>query len=715
MVKFYCLIIAALSLAWQPVQANTLWRDIPNNATSATPGYPARFLQIDPSTLVDSLKRAPMEYSGIAAAQISLPMPDGQNLLFSVERSPVLSTELAAQYPDVRTYRVFGIDDPAASGRIGITSNVLHGILFTSWGTVLIDSATSGDDDRYRSYYKRDYAHASRSLASTYSCGVQADRDPDTSPVAEFKWLAKTEGARKNYRIAIAATSEYTAAVGAGNATTALNGANGIVAAINRVNAIYNRDLNIHLMLVSDTSVVYTDPDTDPYTNDNGFAMLDENQTNLDAVIGNGAYDIGHVFSTGGGGVATIGVVCEEGFKARGVTGLSSPVGDAFWIDFVAHEIGHQFRANHTFNGTEVSCAPPNRNSTTAYEPGSGSTIMAYAGICGSENIQNNSDATFHSGSIAEINAFITAGGGNCNSVTTNANTAPTVSAGNDFTIPRSTPFQLTGSASDAGTDDLIYQWDQLDAGAATSAGTLGTDLGSNALMRSYPPVCDNSRIFPALDDLLANTTTLGETLPTSNRKLNFRLTVRDLVGGVNEDDTQITVDASVGPFAVTHPNSVVVWDTTTPQTVTWNVSGTTAGLVNCANVDIALSINGGATFPTTLLAATPNDGNASVTLPSQATANARVKIQCSDNIFFDVSDTDFGLSTPANPGPIGNLPTIAPPAEPACAIFKGSGSSSGGSNSSNSSSSGSSPIALISLLLLLGIAVIRMPRSVQR
>jgi hypothetical protein len=427
---------------------------------------------------------------------------------------------------------------------------------------------------------------------------------------------------------------------------------NGIVTTLNRVNGIYERDLAVRLSLVAgNASLVYTNAATDPYTNDNSAAMLCQNARNLDAVLSSGAYDIGHVFGTAVGGLAAVGVVCNSDSgcgppggsnKARGATGIASPQGDPFDVDFVAHEIGHQLGALHTFNGTTGACGG-SRSPGSAYEPGSGSTIMSYAGICGSEDLQPHSDAYFHAWSQQQVVSTISASG--CPLLTATANTPPMVHAGPDRTIPGRTPFRLTATGTDADGDALTYTWEQFDLGQASPP---HTDDGSRPLFRSRAPASSASRTFPDVASLHGDTTSLGETLPTTSRSLSFRVTARDnrAGGGASAwDDMLVNVRSESGPFAVLQPEAAVSWPAGSVQVVAWDVASTSLPPVAAAEVEITLSLDGGHSFPIVLADRTANDGFHTVTVPNAATTSARVKVEAAGNIFFDVSEGDFTIT----------------------------------------------------------------------
>ncbi len=451
------------------------------------------------------------------------------------------------------------------------------------------------------------------------------------------------EGQLRTYRTAIATTGEYTTFHGG----TVAAGLAAVVTALNRVNGVYEKEASIRMVLIANNDLlIYTNASTDPYSNTNGNAMLSQNITTCNNIIGSANYDIGHVFSTGGGGVAYLGSVCGSQ-KAGGVTGLPSPTGDPFYIDYVAHEMGHQYGGNHTFNSTTGSCGGGNRNAGTAYEPGSGSTIMAYAGICSPNNLQNNSDPYFVAKSLDEIIQFSNGGGNSCAVVTNTGNNNPVVTLGpGGQTIPISTPFTLTGTATDPNNDPLTYCWEQYDLGPA---GSWNAPSGNAPLFRSFNPVTTGTRTFPKLSSLLNNVQVIGEVLPTYTRNLSFVLVARDNKaggGGVGFEYISYAVTASAGPFLVTSPNTAVTLNANLPQTITWDAANTNIAPVNCANVNIKLSTDGGNTFETTLAANTPNDGNATVNLPMVSTTTARIKIEAADNIFFDISNTNFSITT---------------------------------------------------------------------
>lgn len=603
-----------------------------------------RTVRINFNDLKNDLKNLPFEsYDNLPQnqVQINLPKPDGTYGQFIINEYSMMEPELAAQFPEIKTFTIKGVDDPYATGKVDITMHGFHAMVLSVNGNYYIDPYSSEEKNIYISYYKKDLRPK-----TDYDCLVTEIAENEQIPM-EFD---ATGEILRTYRLAVAATGEYTAFHGG----TAALGQAAIVTAMNRVNGVYEKDFSVRMTLVANNiNIVYTNSATDPYTNNNGSTMLGQNQTNLDNVIGNANYDIGHVFSTGGGGIAGLGVVCITGQKARGVTGLPSPTGDVFYIDFVAHEMGHQFRGNHSFNGVLGSCSGGNRNGSTAWEPGSGSTIMGYAGICGADDLQAFSNDHFHTGSITEITNYTQTGNGNsCPVQTATGNTPPTVSVPTGgFTIPISTPFQLTGSATDVNNpNSLTYNWEQYDVGPA---GSPNSPSGNAPIFRSFSSVTTPTRIFPKLSDLLNNTQTIGEILPTYTRSLTFRMTVRDNnagAGGIGIGTVAFNVSSAAGPFIVTSPNTNVNWNSSIPQTVTWNVANTTASPVSCANVNILLSTDGGNTYPYTLLTNTPNDGSQSVTLPGVNTTTARIKVEAAGNIFFDISNTNFQISNTSLP-----------------------------------------------------------------
>ncbi|MCB1561372.1 MAG: hypothetical protein KDI75_09805, partial [Xanthomonadales bacterium] len=592
-------------------------------------------------------------------SMIDLPLADGSFGRFRLVESSILPPVLAKRYPEIRTWVAQGIDDPSATARLDLTPKGFHAQIISWQGTSYVDPYQPGDTQNYIAYRKNDYDSGKQMHCEVDGSSVSPKEVADPAKQGVEAKLASGENLR-TYRLAMAATGEYTVFHGG----SVLDGLSGIVTTVNRVNGIYEREVSVRFELVEDEDeIIFTNAGSDPYSNTSGD--LGANQTTINSIIGSANYDVGHLVGTGGGGVASLGVICS-GSKARGLTGSGAPIGDAFDVDYVAHEMGHQFGGNHTFNGSGGNCSGGNRNGSTAYEPGSGITIQAYAGICGADDLQPNSEDYFHRVSLNEIIAHTTSGsGGTCGVLTATGNTPPTVTTAAGFTIPANTPFELTASGNDADGDTLTYLWEQFNLGAANSAGVL-TDDGSRPLFRSFTPTLSSSRMFPSLRYILAgqnnvpNTAPLpgtaspdyftGERLPTTNRTMNFRVTARDNRaggGGTNEASTAITVVSTAGPFRVTAPNTAVSWAAGSSQSVTWDVAGTSGGSINTANVRIRLSLDGGQTWPIELAASEANDGAATVTIPAgtPATDQARLRIDGVGNVFFDISDADFSIT----------------------------------------------------------------------
>ena len=624
---------------WNRVDPTTI---LPLGPRDITPSA-IRTFQLDTSRMGERLAQAPRTGREEAPTILALPLPDGSFGRFQIEEAPIMAPELAARYPRFKTYRGQGLDDPTATLRLDFMPQGLHALILTSSGSIWIDPFQRGDSTHYLVYRGRE---ARRTEPFDFTCGVTGGSAPtnllpNQGEKSTLGGLPSNGGTLRDYRIAVAATAEYTAFHSAGSPTVA-EGLAAIVTAMNRINGLFERSLSMTLTLVADNDqIVYTNSATDPYSNGDNVSMMFENESNLNAVIGSANFDVGHVFGTGGGGVAIRLVPCSAE-KARGASSASSPVGDAFWIRVVAHEIGHQFGANHTFNGDEGACFGTQRNPDTAFEPGSGSTILSYAGLCGSQNLQSSSDAYFHGISLEEMSDFVNTGGGaSCPTESATGNGIPTVDAGSPHTLPLNTPFELCGSASDPDRHPLTFQWEQFDAGPA---GAPGSPSGNAPIFRSWTPTSSPCRTFPRLEDLLAGTSVIGEVLPSYARTITFRLTASDQRaegGAFATDSVNLEVTDQAGPFLLTSPNSGT-WMSGQEESVTWDVAGTDLAPVNCSAVHILLSTDGGLSYAHTLAMATPNDGEQTVVVPLEASSETRVKVACSDNIFFDVSDNDL-------------------------------------------------------------------------
>ena len=604
-------------------------------------------LELDLNSLKTSLIASPKRAANLSqsAVIISLPDSEGNFERFAIYENSNMDAALEARYPNIKSYIGIGIDNPTATTYFSVSPLGFKSMTLYADKSAVFVEPISQDLTIYSAYKKSD----KKADLNKFECSVidtalnSSNSDLSTArPNADDATL-------RTFRLAMSVTGEYTTYFG-GTKALALAAINNTMT---RVNGVFEKDFGVRMVLIANTdAVIYTSASTDPYSaaaTGSGGAWNSELQNTLTSVIGDGNYDIGHLFgaSGGGGNAGCIGCVCSTG-KGSGFTspGDAIPSGDNFDIDYVAHEMGHQFGANHTFSMT-------NEGSGVNVEPGSGSTIMGYAGIT-AQDVQPHSDALFHAMSIQQVTNNVKTK--TCQTNTPTGNSIPTANAGLDYTIPKSTPFVLTGSGTDANGDALTYIWEQTDSAASNATGASSAATATRTTgptFRSYIATTSPERYFPRIQSVLTGaTTTAGteinvEALSSVARTLNFRLTVRDnRAGGSgnNSDDTKITVNATAGPFTVSSPNTAVSYVGGISQTVTWNVAGTTANGVNCANVDILLSTNGGTTW-STILAATPNDGTQAVTIPNTPGTTNRIMVKGTNHIFFDVSNTNFTIT----------------------------------------------------------------------
>ncbi len=607
------------------------WNTVAARATAAD-GYEVRASQYRIATV-------PADYfAGLQGGEprLNLPLPDGKEVTFNLQPYDLLPSDLAVRYPGILAFKGYDESNPVETGRFDLGPQGFHAMFSHQGRMVFVDPLRNGEG--YAIYYQQD-AHS--------RLEEEADKVIGTQAKALARQVLVDGNQRKRYVIAISAAGEYTQYHGG----TVEAGLGAIATLLNRVNEVYQRDVAAEFQLASgNDTIIFTDTGTDPFNNDDGD--IDANvtvQQNAQTQAGTklGPFDIGHVVNTGGGGLAGLGVLCTAE-KSAGMTGSPNPVGDAFFIDYVAHEIGHQFGADHTFNGTTGSCGGGNREASQAWEPGSGSSIMAYAGICGEENLQANSLPYFHSKSIEQMRAHM-ARVASCGSSQSLTNNAPQVAAGNDYVIPANTPFVLKGAGADLDQDPLSYTWEQIDLGTESFSVASMVDDGSRPLFRFVAPTALPERTLPSLPSLLSNTLAKGEAWPATNRALNFRLTARDGKGGVASDDMKIQVVNTGSAFRLTSP-LVTPLGAGANQTIGWDVAGTNAAPINCSKVDLSLTRDEGVSW-TLLASGQPNSGSASVTIPAGNDGTARLKVACSDNLFFAISPLKLSVTQRGDEG----------------------------------------------------------------
>jgi subtilisin-like proprotein convertase family protein len=581
---------------------------------------------------------------------LSFPNAEGEFESFRIYEASVMHPDLQTQFPDIKSYVGIGVVNKSSMVRFSTTMFGVHAMLFAADREVhYIDTHTT-DLNQYIVYSRKNIQPT-----SAFNCLVEDEVVEELEGVhfspRNNNEISSDTGIFRTYRLAMACTIEYAQfhwqAAGMTFATPEVTRKGAVLAAMNvsmtRINGIFEKDMSLTMQLIpNNLDIIFITSDT--FDNNNAGTLINQSQTVINSFIGSANYDIGHTVSTGGGGLAQLNSPCT-GNKARGITGSFAPVGDPFDVDFVAHEMGHQFGATHTQNN---NCQ---RTNSTAVEPGSASTIMGYAGIC-SPNVQNNSDAYFHSFSLAQMDNFV-AGTGNCSNNINNNNDAPVIQPIQNYTIPRSTAFVLEGNATDANGDALTYCWEQTDTGIAIQPPT-ATDAANGPRFRSRNPSTNPNRYLPFMSTILSGSTAnTWEVVPSIAKTMNFSLVVRDNAtpngGQTARTNMTVTTVANAGPFLLTAPNTNVSWPAGSNQNVTWNVAGTTANGVDTPYVDIYLSNSGGSSFPVLLASKVPNDGSEVITVPNSIGTTNRIMVKGHENIFLDVSNSNFSITAPTS------------------------------------------------------------------
>jgi hypothetical protein len=592
---------------------------------------------------------------------IQLPTPDRKYRSFHVWMTPMMEPALAAQYPHIQTFTAVAEDDPNVTAKLDYTPYGFRAMVYDGEKTYLVDPYSDEPDGYYIAFYKSDFWNVSKA----HGCGVGAFGDPTTPPDPSAGTTeggvtaARTNGSvRRTYRLALSCTGEYAInAVGVGATKAQTFGK--MIATINRVNGIYERELAVSLKLIAtNQDIIYVNPATDPYNCNTSLpCLIGEAQTNITNVVGAANFDIGHILCTAGGGLAQLQAVCGGG-KASGTSTSAGP--DDFGI--ILHEMGHQFGANHTFSAGTGGCQG-NGNEDTGYEPGSGSTIMSYGGLCDPNNIQSSSDDYFHIHSLREMTDYITTGtGSSCGTTTTGITPVNLPAVVDSFIIPKKTPFELIAPMATVTQNgaSVTYCWEQYDLGNWEGTEAQAGNAPDGPIVRSYPPTPLKMRSYPAFDRIISGLYgdgggAEGQRLPNAVRDLKFKVTARSIFQGwgtFNYIDSVVRLKVSgAGPFRVTSQAGAESWTPHEKKRVEWTVAGTDGDPMNCKWVNIYLSLDSGRTFPVLLVSDAPNSGAYDVTVPDVYTTQGRVKVKGSGNVFFDVNKAAITIN--GNPSSI--------------------------------------------------------------
>ncbi len=661
-IRNHSILLFALAIGFVNAQnSRSLWNAVNESdisserwGVSSTPNkYTVYNLDVD--VLSTQLQNAPSRAlapntSGII---VSFPNISGEFENYEVYDASVLAQDLQEDVPEIRSFVGKSVKEKNKVIRFSISLFGLKAIVLNSKeGVQYIDCMTKNRQS-YMVYSKDDISEDEGQLI----CHVDdALTDPILNRTSQEsnQYRNADDGKLRVFRLALTCTREvttyYVNQAGLGNAndvikkTVVLAALNGIVT---RINAVYEIEMGLSMEIVANNKDIIFTAEEDNLTNGDLGLLLDENQTVVDANIGFANYDIGHVLCTASGGLAQLFTPCTPS-KSRGASGTFSGTPTGFQFEgIIMHEMGHQYGAFHTWSAPSCSGT---YTPFAAYEPGGGTTIMSYAGICGSQaNIQPLTDLYFHQNSIDEMWSNITLGNSICAQQIGTTNAPPTANAGANYTIPQGTPYRLTGIATDdAGIDNLTYTWEQFDADGPEALPTNITATGP--VVRSFPPSSNNVRHVPKLADYVnqVNNSTQWEKLVTISRDLNFAFTVRDndlAVGQTTSDFMTISVVDTSNPFTVTSQNATgTIYQGGSTQSVTWNQGNTPDAPINATLVNILLSTDGGLNFDTVLLANTPNDGAEDVIIANVNASSCRIMVEAANNIFYNINTTNFAI-----------------------------------------------------------------------
>ncbi len=675
MKKLLLLLALVLSFGQMLAQKGSIWNKVSASHTATLnkirPNVQEEgelYFSLDAAAFRQNLVNARDKFSKQAGVIVEFPNMNGELERFNVWENSNMTPDFQAQFPEIRAYVGKGITDAGATIHFSVSPQGIQTMVFRANTAAEFIEALDKEATTYVLFNSRNRNQP----RGAFNC-TTVDTPLDLTALESQNLYGKSSNKKyKTMRLALSCTAEYANSFGAtSSAQVGL-----VIAAMNatmtRVNGVYEKDIAVHLNMIDNTSVIYYDATTDPYSDAANMANWNsELQANLTATITEAAYDIGHMFgaSGGGGNAGCIGCVCVNGQKGSGITspGSGLPQGDSFDIDYVAHEMGHQLGGNHSFTyGYEGTVAQT--------EPGSGSTIMGYAGIT-SYDVQLHSDPIFSYKNINQIQTNLNTK--TCPVSTTMANNTPVVNAGADYTIPIGTAFMLTGTASDADAGDVLtYLWEQNDVGTSATVNATSRVLATKTVgpnFRTFKPSTNIFRYCPQMGKILAGTISITtsantnwETVSTVARNLNFTFIARDNQAGggqTAEDAMVVAVNTTGGAFSVSSQSTTgISYAQGSTQTVTWVPGSTASTPFNSPTVDILMTTNAStaletfnATTPTspnpttwtTIASGVPNNGSYDVTIPATApvSSTCRFMVKAVGNIFLAVNAKNFAIT----------------------------------------------------------------------